>query len=32
MATTRSLVKKIQEDWDVATDGKETFLYMFEEA
>jgi len=26
------MVKEIQEDWDVATDGKETFLYMFEEA
>jgi len=30
--TTRSMVKKIQEGWDVATDGIETFLYMFEEA
>jgi len=26
------MVKEIQEDWDVATDGRETFLYMFEEA
>jgi len=26
------MVKEIQEDWDVATDGKETFIYMFEEA
>jgi len=27
--TTRSIAKKIQEDSDPATDGKETFLYMF---
>jgi len=26
------MVKEIQEDWDVATDGRETFLYMFEKA
>jgi len=26
------MVKGIQEDWDAATDGRETFLYMFEEA
>jgi len=26
------MVKEIQEDWDVVTDGRETFLYMFEEA
>jgi len=26
------MVKKIQEDMDDATDGRETFLYMFEEA
>jgi len=29
--TTRSMVKRIQEDWDSATDGRETFLYMFKE-
>jgi len=26
------MTKKIQEDWDVATDGRETFLYMFQKA
>jgi len=26
------MVKEKQEDWDAATDGRETFLYMFEEA
>jgi len=26
------MVKEIQEDWDAAIDGRETFLYMFEEA
>ena len=30
--TTRAMAKKIQEDWDAATDGRETFLYMFQEA
>jgi len=30
--TTRFMAKKIQEDWDPATDGRETFLYMFKEA
>jgi len=29
--TTRSMEKRIQEDWDSATDGRETFLYMFKE-
>jgi len=29
--TTRSMAKRIQEDWDSATDGRETFLYMFKE-
>ena len=29
--TTRSMAKRIQEDWDSATDGRETFIYMFEE-
>jgi len=27
--TTKVMAKKIQEDWNVATGGKETFLYMF---
>jgi len=27
--TTRAMAKKNQEDWNTATDGKETFLYMF---
>jgi len=27
--TTRSMARKIQEDWDSATDGKGTLLYMF---
>jgi len=27
--TPRVMVKKIQEDWDMAIDGRETFLYMF---
>jgi len=26
------MVKEIQEDWDADTDGREIFLYMFEEA
>jgi len=29
--TTRSMSKRIQEYWDSATDGRETFLYMFKE-
>jgi len=29
--TTRSMAKRIQKDWDSATDGKEMFLYMFKE-
>ena len=29
--TTKSMAKRIQEDWDSATDGRETFIYMFEE-
>jgi len=28
--TTRSMAKRIQEDWDSA-DSRETFLYMFKE-
>jgi len=27
--TTRAMAKKLQEDWNTATDGRETFLYMF---
>ena len=27
--TTRVMAKRIQEDWNAATDGRETFLYMF---
>jgi len=27
--TTRVMTKRIQEDWNAATDGRETFLYMF---
>ena len=30
--TTRAIANKIQEDWDAATDGRETFLYMFKQA
>jgi len=29
--TTRSMTKRIQEDWDSATNSRETFLYMFKE-
>jgi len=29
--TTRSMAKRIQEDWDSTTNGRETFLYMFKE-
>jgi len=29
--TSRSMTKRIQEDWDSATNGKETFLYMFKD-
>jgi len=27
--TTRAMTKKLQEDWNTATGGRETFLYMF---
>jgi len=30
--TTRAMAKRIQEDWNAATDGRETFLYMFKMA
>ena len=30
--TTRAMAKKIQEDWDTTTDGRETSQYMFKEA
>jgi len=29
---TRSMTKRLDEDLDKATDGRETFLYMFQEA
>jgi len=29
--TTRVMAKKIQEDWDMATDGRETSQYMFKD-
>jgi len=29
--TTRAMTKRLDEDWDTATDGRETYLYMFEE-
>jgi len=25
---TRSMAKKLQEDWNIASDGRETYLYM----
>jgi len=30
--TTRSMTKRVNEEWDKATDGRKTFLYMFTEA
>jgi len=30
--TTRSMTKRLNEDWEKATDGRETYLYMFQEA
>jgi len=27
--TTRAMARRIQEDWDTTTDGRENFLYMF---
>jgi len=29
---TRAMTKKIQEDWNTATDGRETSQYMFKDA
>jgi len=29
--TTRAMAKRLDEDWDTATDGRETYLYMFQE-
>jgi len=31
-AQDRSMTRKIQEDWDSATDGRDTLLYMFKNA
>ena len=30
--TTRSMTKRVDEDWNKATDGRETYLYMFQES
>jgi len=30
--TTRAMTKRLDEDWDKATDGRKTYLYMFQEA
>jgi len=29
--TTRVMAKRLDEDWNTATDGRETYLYMFQE-
>jgi len=29
--TTRAMAKRLHEDWNTATDGRETYLYMFQE-
>ena len=29
--TKRAMAKSLDEDWDTATDGRETYLYMFQE-
>jgi len=29
--TTRAMAKRLDEDWNIATDGRETYLYMFQE-
>jgi len=28
--TTRVMAKRLEEDWNTATDGRETYLYMFQ--
>jgi len=29
---TRAMARKLEEDWNTATDGKETYLYMLKDA
>jgi len=29
--TTRAMAKRLEEDWNTATDGRETYLYMFQD-
>jgi len=29
---TRAMAKKLQEDWNTATDGRKTYLYMLKDA
>jgi len=29
--TTRAMAKRLDEDWNTATDGRETYLYMFQD-
>jgi len=29
--TTRAMTKRLEEDWNTATDGRETYLYMFQD-
>jgi len=29
--TTRAMAKRLDKDWNTATDGRETYLYMFQE-
>ena len=28
--TTRTIAKRLEEDWNTATDGRETYLHMFQ--
>jgi len=28
--TTRTMAKRLEEGWNIATDGRETYLYMFQ--
>jgi len=28
--TTRAMAKRLEEDWNTAIDGRETYLYMFQ--